>query len=425
MSIRREIWSFFSGAMGLDLGLERAGLEITLAVEKDPTFCRTIRRNRPSLPLMERDVRTLRAEHLRKERGWDDEVLLFVGGPPCQSFSSGGKRIGLRDPRGNLIYEYLRLIQEIQPRYFIFENVANITTAALKHRPIAERPGKHWSLKRYSDPGVNGSGDAPPLASDEQASSAIRKILKDIESLSYQTVFSILDAADFGAPQHRLRFLMIGCRDHPPPELPTPTYGLANGLKPYVTVRDAIADLLSSPGAHSQYTDRVRRFFALVPPGGNWRSLPTELQEEALGRAYHSGGGKTGFYRRLAWDEPAPTITGRANRKGSALCHPAQDRPLAVRECARLQGFPDDWEFCGSMNAQYQQVGNAVPLALGEAVGHQIIRHSSEKALPSERVIVPLSEEKMLQSAIYTLRASARNKGARARQERQLKLAFQ
>ena len=420
----QETWSFFTGAMGLDLGLEQAGIDVTLAVENHPTYCGTIRRNRPGLTLLECDVSNVTGSSLRAARQWDDDVFLFVGGPPCQSFCSGGKRAALNDPRGNLIYEYLRLIDEVRPKYFVLENVANIVTAALRHRPISQRPGRHWSLKKYSDPCVNGGGDAPPLTQEEMASSAIRRILEDVGSLKYTTVFGVLNAADFGAPQRRLRFVMIGSRDGAPPPLPQATHGeRVPELARYATVRDAIADLEHCPGAHSTYTERVRRFFAIVPPGGNWRSLPADMQREALGGSFTAGGGKTGFYRRLPWDEPAPTITGRANRKGSALCHPSQDRPLSVRECARLQGFPDDWAFCGSMNSQYQQVGNAVPISLGRAVGESIGSHRICGTTSSgENFGGTIDMERMLQTAIFTLRSAARNKAAQKRESRQLKL---
>jgi DNA (cytosine-5)-methyltransferase 1 len=425
MEAGREVWSFFTGAMGLDLGVEQAGIQTSLAVELNPTFCDTIRRNRPSLCLLERDVCGLTGSALRHARGWDGDVYLVTGGPPCQSFSSGGKRAALTDPRGNLLYEYLRLVGEIRPRYFILENVANIVTAALRHRAISQRPGRHWSLKRYGDPAVNGAGDAPPLDLDEMASSAIRRILSDIEALRYDTVFGVLNAADFGAPQRRLRFLMIGCRDGRSPDLPAPTHGpLGSGLAPYVTVRDVIADLEDTPGPHSEYTDRVREFFALVPAGGTWRSLPAALHREALGDSFDAGGGKTGFYRRLGWDEPAPTITGRANRKGSALCHPTQVRPLSVRECARLQGFPDAWQFSGSMNSQYQQIGNAVPVALGTAVGLAIRQHSEGDSRSDGTTWSPRDQEGMLMAAIRTLRAAGRNRSAQQREAMQLALAL-
>lgn len=406
---RKEVWSFFSGAMGLDLGLERCGLNTTLAVELDRTFCKTIRTNRPSLDLIEGDVSKLTGAQLRKRRALAGEVFMMVGGPPCQPFSSGGRRAALTDPRGNLIYEYLRLIAEVRPRYFVFENVANLTTAALRHRPIDERPGKHWSLKRYDGSANVAMDGAAALAEDELSGSALRQIVRDANSIGYHIAFGVLDAADFGAPQHRLRFVMLGSRDHPPPQTPRATHGA--GLLPYVTVGDAIGHLKRCPGPHSQYTPAVRRFFELVPQGGNWRSLPRELQKEALGGSYEAGGGKTGFYRRLSWNTPAPTITGRANRKGSALCHPSADRPISVAEAAALQGFPDDWQFVGAMNPQYMQIGNAVPVQLGEAIGRAILAHEGN----SRRAKVRHPDmETMMASAVARLRAAARNKVARA-----------
>lgn len=298
--VKREIWSFFTGAMGLDLGLEAAGLPTTLAVEIDRTFCRTIRANRPDLDLIDDDVSELTGAKLRKRRKFDGEVFLMAGGPPCQPFSSGGKRAALSDPRGNLIYEYFRLISEVRPRYFVLENVANLTTAALRHRPIAERPGKHWSLKRYAGSLNCADGQVPALADDELSGSALRQIIKDATALGYHISFGVIDAADYGAPQHRLRFVMLGSRDHPPAALPPATHGLAG--RPYGTVGDAILHLRDDPGPHSEYTDAVRRFFAMVPEGGNWRSLPPREQRLALGNSYDAGGGKTGFFRRLSWD---------------------------------------------------------------------------------------------------------------------------
>lgn len=333
----------------------------------------------------------------------------MAGGPPCQPFSSGGRRAALSDPRGNLIYEYFRLISEIRPRYFVLENVANLTTAALRHRPISERPGKHWSLKRYSGNLNRDIDGVRALDEEEMSGSALRQIISDATALGYHISFGVVDAADYGAPQHRLRFVMLGSRDHPPAALPPVSFGLAD--QPYRTVRDAIWKLRKAPGAHSIYTPEVRKFFAMVPQGGNWRALPPAVQKAALGGSYESGGGKTGFFRRLAWDRPSPTITGRANRKGSALCHPDQDRPISVSEAAALQGFPADWIFDGAMNARYMQIGNAVPVPLGEAIGTAIVQHDSSKK--RDKVRHP-DMETMMASAVARLRASARNRVARA-----------
>lgn len=404
----KEVWSFFTGAMGLDLGLEAAGVHPTLANEIDANFCRTIRANRPHLDLIEGDISKLTGAMLRERRGVSGEVFLITGGPPCQPFSSGGKRAALSDPRGNLIYEYFRIISEVGPRYFILENVANLTTAALKHRPIAERPGKHWSLKRYAGASNKTQDGVQPLTEDELSGSAIKQITRDAASLGYHISFKVVDAADYGAPQHRLRFVMLGSRDRPPPEMPENTHGIPGS--PFKTVRDAIWHLRAAPGSHSSYTDTVRQYFELVPEGGNWRSLPPNLQEEALGGSFNAGGGKTGFYRRLSWDRPAPTVTGRANRKGSALCHPEAVRPISVLEAAALQGFPPDWQFIGAMNTQYMQIGNAVPVQLGLAVGRSIVEHDRRRM--TEPAAQPDIEE-MIEAAVARLRASARNNSTR------------
>lgn len=397
--------------MGLDLGLEAAGLHPTLANEVDAVFCRTIRSNRPTLDLIEGDVCGLTGDFLRAHRRFDGEVHLMAGGPPCQTFCPGGKRAALTDPRGNLIYEYLRLVAEVRPRHFVLENVANLTTAALRHRPIKDRPGQHWSLKKYEGPQLPlGDGEAA-LEPEEMAGSALGQIMQDVGQLGYHVNFGVLDSADYGAPQHRLRFVMLGSRDFPPPALPVATHG--PGREPFATVGEAIRHLADAPGPHSEYTEPVRRLFALVPEGKNWRALPKDMQREALGGAYEAGGGKTGFFRRLGWDKPSPTITGRANRKGSAMCHPEADRPLSVRECAALQGFPPEWEFAGSMAAGYAQVGNAVPVALGRAIGAVLVAHKASVAArtaPSS----PDGWDGMMAAAIGRLRAAGRNNKGKA-----------
>jgi DNA (cytosine-5)-methyltransferase 1 len=408
--------SLFSGAMGLDLGLELSGIETTLAVELDKHCCSTIRQNRPELDVWEADISALSPESILKRHRNPDDVFLMVGGPPCQSFSSGGKRAGLSDPRGNLIYVYLKLIEAIRPRHFALENVANLVTAAIQHRPIAERPGKNWNLSSYTGKGKPSTDEAAlPMRADELSGTAIRQLIADVRKLGYHFNFSIVDAADYGAAQHRFRFILLGSRVGSAPLLPPPTHGdLSENGTLTRTVRDAIGDLRGDPGPHSEYTPDVARYFALVPAGGNWRSLPRELQKQALGdAAFAAGGGKTGFYRRLSWDAPSPTITGRSNRKGSAMCHPEAVRPLSVRECARLQGFPDDWTFSGAMNQQYLQIGNAVPVPLGRAIGQAILTADQQV----KRKVSAFDVEAALDVAVKRLRASARNKRTKTKKK--------
>lgn len=411
----REVWSLFSGAMGLDLGLEQSGLVPTLACEIERVFCETIRLNRPHVTLIEGDAAAQTNETLRAARGgFNGEVYLMAGGPPCQSYSSGGKRQALSDPRGGLVKEFFRLVGEVKPRYFIMENVANLATAALRHRPIDQRPGKRWSLKSYDKTGPSQGtmfpedGAPAPLGPDEMAGSAIRALVQDvILPLDYHVTFGVLDSADYGAPQHRLRLVILGSRDHPPPQLPAPTHG--PGLIPYSTVKDAIWDLQANPGPHSTYTPDMAKFFELVPEGGNWRDLPKDIQAAALGGAHESGGGKTGFFRRLSWCRPSCTMTGKSNRKASAVCHPTALRPISARECAALQGFPLDWQFSGAVGQQFMQSGNAVPVALGRAVGSAILAHAKadQKQITSSQLASDL--DTMIEASMRRIRAAGAN----------------
>jgi DNA (cytosine-5)-methyltransferase 1 len=411
-TVEPVVWSFFSGAMGLDLGLESAGWAPSLAVEIEPIFCRTIERNRPDIQVIQSDVAALSGDKLELLTG-RRAVDLMVGGPPCQSFCPGGNRAALSDPRGNAIFEYIRLVSEVRPKMFVLENVANLVTAAIKHRPISERPGMSWNLASYSVAQQTlfeaADGEPLPLTEDELSGSAIRYLLSTVVAqLGYQVRFAVLDAADYGAPQRRLRFVMVGVREGLPPEFIPPTHGI--DTQPFVSVRNAIGDLVGSPGPGSQYTEETRGYFDQVPQGGTWRDLPREVAARAMGeKSLKAGGGKTGFFRRLHWDRLAPTVTGKPNRKGSAMCHPSESRPLSVHECARLQGFPDDWYIIGSVANQYTQIGNAVPVALGKAIGASLTQPAS--------VTEKMDHDVMLDGAIKRLRASARNNRSKVSDE--------
>jgi DNA (cytosine-5)-methyltransferase 1 len=391
--------------MGLDLGLEAAGIDTVACCEIDQWCCETIRKNRPEIKIFENSVTQLNPIAVAESVGLDSSAIL-VGGPPCQSFSSAGKRSGLNDSRGNLIFEYFRFVNALKPRAFIFENVGNLLTATLTHRPILLRPGKHWNLARYSRETMAGEDENPNLEASELSGSAFKYLLDELHALNYSLTFGILNSADFGAPQKRIRFCMLGFRDVGASGLPAPTHG-DPPLLPYITLRDAISDLAQSPGAHSVYTERIADIFRRVPPGGNWKNLPIEFQRAALGGSFEAGGGKTGFMRRLSWDAPAPTLTTKSNRKGTALCHPESDRPLSVNEYKRIQGFPDQWQLLGAMNQQYQQIGNAVPTQLGKALGLKVIHTIADGRKKHELTKSELSL--MTESALRKLRSYARN----------------
>lgn len=401
-----KVISLFSGAMGLDIGFEEAGFDIRACCEIDKHCCESIRRNRPSIRLFDEGVVGLDPLQVAKESGINPEESVLIGGPPCQSFSSGGNRSGLKDPRGNLIFEYFRFVRALRPQGFVMENVGNLLTAALQHRPIHLRPGKNWNLSSYSKGNASTEDGVSPLENDELSGSAFRYLLKEIMALGYSISFGVVNSADYGSPQKRIRFCMFGCRDYNITGLPPETHGKPP-LKPYVNLRDAIGNLRNAPGDHSIYTERMAEFFELIPAGGNWRSLTEADQREVLGGSYAAGGGKTGFMRRLSWDSPSPTLTTKPNRKGTALCHPEFTRPLSVREYKRIQGFPDEWFLSGAMHSQYQQVGNAVPTHLGKAFANFLLASLENR---ENRVKQTMKDyEKMMNVAVIKMRSYARN----------------
>jgi DNA (cytosine-5)-methyltransferase 1 len=351
--------------MGLDLGLEGAGFSVRVAVECNKYAVSTIRRNRPTLALIERRIENVPTEEILTEAKLRvGEATVVSGGPSCQPFSTAGQRGALGDPRGAMFQQFLRVVRDARPRFFVMENVRGMLSAAIKHRKLAER-----------GPGF------PTLDSSEELGSAFEAILRDLRGLGYFVVFDLVDAADYGAPQHRQRILFMGSRDGERIDIPRPTHGRIpeSGLKPWLTLRDALHGLVDSAPEHPRLSPTEQRLLTYVPPGGNWRDIPARLHKQALGAAYESWGGRSGFYRRLSWDEPSPALTTVPDGRATMLCHPAELRPLSVREYARIQQFPDSWTFEGSTSQQYKQIGNAVPLALGRAVGAAVRASMTQK----------------------------------------------
>ncbi|MDR1016023.1 MAG: DNA cytosine methyltransferase [Coriobacteriales bacterium] len=346
---QRSVISFFSGAMGLDLGLLHAGLNVVIGQDIESDCVETARAN--GQECIKADIRELDAsDMLAAAKLNPEEAFLVCGGPPCQPFSTAGKRLGINDPRGSLFMDYVRMIAEIRPRFFIMENVKGLMSSR--------------------------------LTPDKDKGTVLKVVLREFKKLGYKTVHGIVDAVDYGVPQFRERFVLIGSRDAEDIFLPLPTHFQQHQDfdNRWLTLRQAIADLENNPGPCETFSPERLRFLRMVPEGGNWRDLPTRLQEEAMGGAYHSGGGKVGFYRRLSYAQPAPTLVTSPVQKASMLCHPTQDRPLSVKEYARIQQFPDSWIFTGTTSSQYRQIGNAVPVALGEALGKMLVAVAEGRA---------------------------------------------
>lgn len=368
--------SFFSGALGLDLGLEMAGLKPLAANEIDSSACATIRRNRPDLRLYACDIRQLNAFQLMDDLGIEPgELFAVAGGPPCQAFSTAGRRLGLNDDRGNVFLHFIDLIGDLRPKYAIFENVRGLLSAPLKHRPHDLR----------------GNGFAP-LEQDEAPGGALLHILGALEKHGYTTTFNLYNTANYGVPQIRERLIFFASREGKGVPCIPPTHDERGreGLPRWVTLREALSQTTDIGAEHLSFTAKRLQYFRMLKQGQNWRDLPLRLQREAMGLSYDSGGGKTGFYRRLAWDKPSPTLVTRPTMPATALCHPSKLRPLSVGEYAALQTFPPSYQFEGKMDDKYRQIGNAVPVVFGEAIGAHIIRFDEGK-LGNDRVLSGLS----------------------------------
>lgn len=356
---KHSIISLFSGALGLDLGLEKAGFKIAVAVESNKYAAETIRTNRPSIEVFEEDIQNVSTkEILKKAKLKVGEATIVSAGPSCQTFSTAGSRKSFKDPRGILFKEFLRVVREARPRFFVMENVPGMLSAAIRHRPLKERGHGH-----------------PPLAPDEELGSAFAMILKELKKTGYYVIFDILNAADFGVPQSRERVVFIGSRDGEAISIPKPTHS-ANGegdTKKWATLSQAFKNLQDESPEFIQLTPKAKKFLKDIPAGGNWRNISPDKRKEAMGKANESWGGRVGFYRRLSLDRPSPSLTTRPTSKATMLCHPTELRPLSVKEYMTLQQFPKNWKLAGGISHKYTQVGNAVPLGLGKAVGLSIM----------------------------------------------------
>lgn len=349
----RDVISLFSGAMGMDIGLAKAGLNIVMGQDIDNDCVETMKAN--GYNVLGGNICEINPQKILDLSNLNiGEPFLICGGPPCQPFSTAGKRLGINDPRGSLFMDFIRMIDYIRPRFFVMENVKGIISAPLKHVPLKERDG--------SDP-------------KQKYGTVLDVILSEFYKLGYKTVYGILDAVNYGVPQFRERFVLIGSRDNEEIFLPFPTHFQThqNPEFRWKTVGEAIRDLENDISECAVLSQERKYYLHMVPEGGNWRDLPIDIIPRAMGGAYESGGGKVGFYRRLSYNQPSPTVVTSPVQKATMMCHPTLDRPLSVREYARIQQFPDDWIFVGTIASKYRQIGNAVPVGLAEAIGRAIV----------------------------------------------------
>ena len=334
--------------IGLDLGMEAAGIEPLLYCENDRKCRMTIQAMRPQGALIG-DINQYSATEILQMAGLesDAKVDVMFGGPPCQAFSTAGARRAFDDARGNVFLKYLELASEIKPTYLIIENVRGLLSAP-------------YAVERHGQPVKGG---------------ALHVILRKLEEAGYSVSFNLYNAANFGAPQIRERVVLIGKRGESKAPYLTPTHECdgQHGLPPWKTFGEAVGDLKARPMQHTDFPEKRLKYFRMLKEGEYWKDLPVAVQRDAMGKAFELSGGKTGFYRRIRFDRPSPTLVTSPTMPATDLCHPTEDRPLSVEEYKRVQGFPDDWRICGNVADMYKQIGNAVPVALGEAIGRAII----------------------------------------------------
>ncbi len=336
----------FAGTGGTALGLENAGLNHLYLNEIDKNCVATLTKNKPEWNVVIGDVRNISFKGMKAD--------IVQGGFPCQSFSYAGKKNGFADTRGTLFFEFARCIKEVRPKIAMGENVRGL----LRHD--------------------NGR--------------TLETMINVLRELGYRVEYRVVKSQYLDVPQKRERLIIIAIRN----DLNLPF--LFPKEKDYtISIKEALKGCPESVG--QEYSPNKKRIMKLVPPGGYWRNLPVELQKEYMKSSFYMGGGKTGIARRLSWDEPSLTLTCNPAQKQTERCHPYETRPLNVREYARIQTFPDDWEFVGSVSSQYKQIGNAVPVNLGYHMGKCLIAMLENKP-DLENMELVLTKKELVQQML-------------------------
>lgn len=374
----------FAGAGGLSEGFAQAGVDIRAANDFDDFAGQTFALNHPSTAFIPGPIENIRAGVFLDAAGLlKGELDILLGGPPCQAFSVYNHQRGMHDDRSGLFRQYLRLVEELEPKFVVMENVTGIMSVAGGH--------------------------------------AVDEIIESLKRLGYYAEFKILKAEEFGVPQERRRVFFIGVKGGSSIAWPEATHGVAQmgplfsgNRKPTVTVQEAIGDLpplainegcevaayTSAPmsdyqemmrnGAGALYNHVAPSLQAInlerlkyIPQGGSWRDIPHELLPAGMKRAKRSD--HTKRYGRLHPDGLASTILTKCDLHWGAYIHPWQERTITVREAARFQSFPDRIRFLGPRGEQFRQVGNAVPPLLAKAVACAVLEMAGQTVSERER----------------------------------------
>ncbi len=349
--------SFFSGAMGLDIGMKKGGIPALLACEFNK-YCRmTIDQNEPEMALIG-DINKYEPDDILRLAKIPEgrKIDVIFGGPPCQAFSTAGARRALNDERGNVFLRYIDIVEQLKPTYVVIENVRGLLSAPFPYGDVEE-----------------------PIKGG-----ALCVILDRLHAAGYSISFELYNAANFGAPQIRERVVMIGKLGDKKVSYLSPTNEEKDtfGLPKWKTLGEAVQDLNEDNQHFIEFPESRLKFYRMLTEGQYWKDLPPEAQVEAMGSKLKLGGGKTGFFRRLNFSKPSPTLVTNPTMPATDLCHPTENRPLSVEEYRRIQEFPDNWKICGPILEQYKQIGNAVPVKLGEAIARTIIADMKGEELP-------------------------------------------
>ena len=314
----------FSGCGGMALGFKNSGINSELLVEIDKDSCETLSLNFKNTEIVCDDIANVDFKKFR------NTIDIVAGGFPCQAFSYAGKSKGFEDTRGTLFFDFARCVKEVMPKVAIGENVRGL---------ISHDKGRTLST-----------------------------MVRTLEDLGYNVQYKLLLAQYFNVPQKRERVFIVATRK----DLPN-TYRYPEELEYFVPLEIALQDCPPSEG--QEYPKRKKEIMNMVPQGGYWKDLPIEIQKEYMKGSFYLGGGKTGTARRLSMKEPSLTLVTSPAQGQTERCHPTKTRPLTIRESARIQTFPDSWEFSGSLGSQYKQLGNAVPVNLAYHVGKSVIKY--------------------------------------------------